>query len=30
MANEKQDYANKIWKPLIIGGIIVFILIKMK
>ncbi len=26
---EKQDYNNRVWKPILIGGIILFILFKM-
>ena len=29
MAKKKQDYANRVWKPLLVGGIILFLLIRM-
>jgi len=29
MAKEKQDYANKIWKPLLVGIGVLFIMFKM-
>jgi|MDTG01.2.fsa_nt_gb hypothetical protein len=27
--SKKQDYNNRVWKPLLIGGIILFVLFKM-
>ena len=27
--NNKQDYNNKVWKPLLVGAIILFVLVKM-
>lgn len=27
--DKKEDYTNRVWKPLLVGAVILFVLIKM-